>query len=104
MLFSLDLLVQCSSQRRFSQYINALRACVYIYIRQLSSFRAPNYSAQAYEAGGRVLKWAPFVFRIIITRAGRRRVLKWAPFVFRIFILFIFFIFWGVDFRFAAPS
>ena len=80
MLFSLDLLVQCSSQRRFSQYINALRACVYIYIRQLSSFRAPtlwfialtvtNYSAQAYEAGGRVLKWAPFVFRIIITRAA----------------------------------
>ena len=35
------------------------------------------------------------------TRAGRHRVLKWAPFVFRIFI---FIIFGGVDFRSYADT
>ena len=41
---------------------------------------------------------------LLVTRAGRLRVLKWAPFVFRIIIIIL-----GVDFRsyadwFAAPS
>ena len=42
---------------------------------------------------------------VLITRAERRRVLKWAPFVFRIIIfIIIFIIFFRVDFRSFADT
>ena len=45
-----------------------------------------------------VLPYTGKAFVFIISRAKRHRVLKWAPFVFRIFILIVI-IFFRVDFR-----
>ena len=46
-----------------------------------------------------------YSFLFIITRAERHRVLKWAPFVFRIiFFIFFIFIFFRVDFRSFADT